>query len=88
MRISLVIVTASISISLPYFADLMALIGAVSNTILIFVLPIACSFILKRDNQSVLFGILILIIGLIGGAVGTYEALVALYHDIINNQIY
>jgi hypothetical protein len=83
LRIALVVFISSISVSLPYFADLLSLIGAVSNTMLIFVLPIACDFILNKNTGiSYVIGGGIMVIGLIGGSMGTYEALIALYNDI------
>jgi hypothetical protein len=68
---------------------MMNLVGAVSNTLLIFVFPILCDYVLeKREGIRVkptfefLFEVLIVLVGLIGGAFGTYDALLALYTDI------
>jgi amino acid permease len=83
LRIAIVGLICSISMSLPFFSDMMSLVGAVSNTMLIFVLPILCDFKLFEKNNFVL-GCLIIIIGLVGGGIGTFDALTALYEDIIH----
>ncbi|KAJ3276566.1 hypothetical protein HDV01_004099 [Terramyces sp. JEL0728] len=84
-----IIILASIcflSVFLPYFADLMNLIGAVSNTMLIFILPVILDHVLhpSKSLPKMLLHLFIVIIGLVGGSMGTYDALLALYNDVTN----
>jgi amino acid permease len=85
LRCGIVGFIASLAIVLPFFSDMMSLIGAVSNTMLIFVLPIVCDFKLFEKNNYVL-GTVIMMIGFFGGSIGTFDALVALYNDIVNSK--
>jgi amino acid permease len=79
---------AAISVMLPYFSDMINLVGAVSNTMLIFVLPIVCDYVLatkagiKKSWNELVLGLFIVIIGVVGGGFGTLDALIALYHNI------
>lgn len=84
LRLLIICSACLLSIFLPFFTDMLSLIGAVSNTMLIFVLPIACEFALLRKS-NVIVGMMILIVGLIGGAVGTFDASIALWNDIIKS---
>jgi amino acid permease len=85
LRFFIVAIVATLAIILPFFSDMMSLIGAVSNTMLIFVLPVVCDFKLFGRN-NVFFGCLVILIGLVGGTLGTFDALEALYNDIINSN--
>jgi vesicular inhibitory amino acid transporter len=82
LRLGIVGLIATLALVLPFFSDMMSLIGAVSNTMLIFVLPIICDFKLFERNQ-VLLGWVIITVGLVGGGIGTFDALKALYNDIM-----
>ena len=84
LRFLVVFFVGTISACLPFFADLMALIGAVSNTMLIFILPVLFNFYLCRDNTTTTYilGLFIMLTGLVGGTLGTYDAVKALYVDI------
>jgi amino acid permease len=84
LRFLVVLFAGSISASLPFFSDLMALIGAVSNTMLIFILPVLFNFYLGKTNTTTTYilGLLIMLTGLVGGTLGTYDAVKALYIDI------
>ncbi|KAJ3315441.1 hypothetical protein HDV04_002983 [Boothiomyces sp. JEL0838] len=75
-----------LSVFLPYFADLMNLVGAVSNTMLIFILPIILDHVLHptKSVPKILLHLFILLIGFTGGSMGTYDALLALYNDVTN----
>ena len=87
-RSLLIAALCAVSILLPYFADMMNLIGALSNTMLIFILPIVCRYMIdqkngKSINKWTLAGEgFILVFGLIGGFFGTFDALQALYCDL------
>ena len=76
-RALIIVALATVSVLLPYFADMMNLVGAVSNTMLIFVLPIVCDYVLSRRAGMVkswgefLLGSLIVTIGIVGGGFGT-----------------
>jgi hypothetical protein len=82
---------SAVSVCLPFFADMMNLVGALSNTMLIFVLPIICRYVLDKRRGKPIKPLLlaaetfILGFGLIGGAFGTASALQALYNDVRNS---
>ena len=84
LRFLVVFFVGTIAACLPFFADLMALIGAVSNTMLIFILPVLFNFYLCRNNttKTYILGLFIMLTGLVGGTLGTYDAIKALYVDI------
>ena len=73
----------TVALLIPYFADFMTLIGAVANTLLIFVFPIVFDAKLNGLGpwRLCLVHGFILLIGLVGGSLGCYQALLALYHD-------
>ena len=87
-RALLMATLSTISIGLPYFADMMNLVGALSNTMLIFILPIVCRFAMDRRNGKLInkrtrvAESFILLFGLIGGFFGTFDAIQALYNDV------
>ncbi|KAI9206866.1 transmembrane amino acid transporter protein-domain-containing protein [Polychytrium aggregatum] len=86
IRSSIVVVLALISIVIPFFADVMTLLGAVANTLLVFVFPVLFDFRLfgfrNRSPFEKGIGILILLVGTLGGCVGGFDALRALWNDI------
>ncbi|KAI9333564.1 transmembrane amino acid transporter protein-domain-containing protein [Obelidium mucronatum] len=86
LRIGIMAFIVGLAIAIPFFKDFMTLLGAVANTALIFVFPVIFDFKLfgfnERPLSEKLFGILILIMGVFGGVVGGYEAIVALVNDI------
>lgn len=91
VRFFLMTFLSTVSICLPFFADMMNLVGALSNTMLIFVLPIVCRYVLdkRRGRQikplALAAEIFILLFGVIGGSFGTADALQALYNDVRNS---
>ena len=91
IRTCIIVSLSTVSILLPYFADFLNLVGALSNVMLIFVLPVVCKFVLDRElgipqsKSDLAIGGAVVIFGLIGGFFGTYEALLALYKDIVGN---
>ncbi|ORY46340.1 hypothetical protein BCR33DRAFT_715453 [Rhizoclosmatium globosum] len=86
LRIVIMGVIVGLAIAIPFFKDFMTLLGAVANTALIFVFPVVFDFKLfgfkDRPLFDKVFGILILIVGVFGGVVGGFEAIVALINDI------
>ncbi|KAJ3324057.1 Integrator complex subunit 3 [Boothiomyces sp. JEL0866] len=86
LRVTILSGICFLSVFLPYFADLMNLVGAVSNTMLIFILPIILDHVLHptKSMPKILLHLFILIIGFTGGSLGTYDALLALYNDVTN----
>ncbi|KAJ3294363.1 hypothetical protein HDU79_011135 [Rhizoclosmatium sp. JEL0117] len=86
LRIVIMGVIVGLAIAIPFFKDFMTLLGAVANTALIFVFPVVFDFKLfgfkDRPLFDKVFGVLILIVGVFGGVVGGFEAIVALINDI------
>ncbi|KAJ3399824.1 hypothetical protein CcCBS67573_g04157 [Chytriomyces confervae] len=86
LRVGMMVVIVLLAIAIPFFKDFMTLLGAVANTALIFVFPVIFDFQLfgfqNRSTSEKVFGILILVVGVFGGVVGGFEAIVALVHDI------
>ncbi|KAI8911046.1 transmembrane amino acid transporter protein-domain-containing protein [Gorgonomyces haynaldii] len=82
LRLFLLTAIVSVSVALPFFSDVMNLIGALSNTLLIFVFPIVFHWKLFGVQRPIL-SVAILAIGLVGGFIGTKDAFIALYRDIM-----
>ncbi len=84
LRVVLMGIICSTAICLPYFSDMMNLIGAVSNTMLIFVLPVICERKLYPSKSFFkdVAHFFILGMGLFGGILGTFDALVDLANKI------
>eukprot|EP00943_MAST-04B_sp_MAST-4B-sp1_P002120 g2120.t1 len=77
LRISLVALTCFVAVMVPYFPDVMSLVGAMCLTMIVFVLPVAFSFKLRGDKMSILekvWGLCIVCCGCIGGIIGTIQA--------------
>lgn len=77
------------AVSLPYFADLMALLGATGNGVLLNIMPMAIWLKLFGWNQidgwkEKSWVIFILIFSISGTVIGTWDALKALWLDIIS----
>ncbi|KAJ3249123.1 hypothetical protein HDU78_007085 [Chytriomyces hyalinus] len=85
-RIGIMTLVLVFALGIPFFKDFMTLLGALCNTALIFIFPVIFDFKLfgfqDRPLKDKLFGIAILIVGVFGGVVGGYEAVVALLNDI------
>lgn len=79
LRISVLAAVAIIAISVPFFADFMNLIGAVANTLLIYIFPVV--FHTRLTNRISIVKIIVLVVGILGGTMGTIDALTALYRD-------
>jgi amino acid permease len=86
-RILIVLFAVFVAIIIPYFADVMSLLGALGNGVLLNVLPI--SIWIKLFGWDCLNGwkekiwvIFILIFSIFGAVIGTIDAIHALYLDI------
>ncbi|KAI8616794.1 transmembrane amino acid transporter protein-domain-containing protein [Chytriomyces sp. MP71] len=86
LRCGLLLLIVMLAIAIPFFKDFMTLLGAVANTALIFVFPVVFDFQLfgfqTRSTFEKVFGIMILVVGVFGGVVGGFEAVVALVNDV------
>ncbi|KAI0219624.1 Amino acid transporter AVT3B [Lamellibrachia satsuma] len=82
LRFGLVTVTGLVVLVVPNFANLMALVGASCCTMLAFVLPglfhmqIHAGSLTKNEKA---FDIFLIIIGIVGGIIGTWDALLRLH---------
>ena len=77
LRLSLVGLTSFIAIMVPYFPDVMSLVGAMCLTMIVFILPVIFSFKLRGQNMTFLekfWGICIVCCGSVGGFIGTIQA--------------
>ncbi|KAI9292586.1 hypothetical protein K502DRAFT_367483 [Neoconidiobolus thromboides FSU 785] len=72
------IILTVIAMYVPYFNDLMALIGAVSNCLIIFLIPVICHFKLfgfkKRPFYDYILAPLCIIVGALGLVLGSIDA--------------
>ncbi|KAJ3294365.1 hypothetical protein HDU79_011137 [Rhizoclosmatium sp. JEL0117] len=86
LRSVIMVVIVGLAMAVPFFKDFMTLLGALANTALIFVFPVLFDFKLfgfhNRTWNEKVFGIVIMIVGVFGGVVGGFEAVVALANDI------
>ncbi|KAJ3131401.1 hypothetical protein HK100_006395 [Physocladia obscura] len=73
LRCVIIFVIVLLAILVPFFRDFMTLLGAIANTLFGF---------RNRKWSEKVFGIIILFVGLFGGVVGGYEAIVTLVNDI------
>ena len=77
IRLGLVVTTAAIASTVPFFPDFMTLIGAMCATALVFVLPCVLSFRLRghvMPRWEWAAAIVTILLGLVGGSIGTYQA--------------
>jgi amino acid permease len=77
LRTSILAGLVIISCSFPYFADVMTLIGAIANMLLIFIFPVVFHWRMygMHSNFSAAIAAVILITGLVGGTLGAMDAL-------------
>ncbi|CAI9744460.1 Hypothetical predicted protein [Octopus vulgaris] len=77
LRMLLVLLTGLVVITIPDFANLMALIGATCCTLLAFILPGLFHFIIFKESTTLLLQVVdvtLILIGMIGAFIGTYDA--------------
>ncbi|KAJ9067499.1 hypothetical protein DSO57_1038535 [Entomophthora muscae] len=90
LRTSIVGVLTLIAVYIPYFSDLVSLVGAVSNCIIIFLVPTVCHYKLfgyrNRKMHDYLLSALVILIALIGLTFGSYSAMTNLILHIKTGQ--
>ena len=91
-RSVIIICLVLISISIPYFSDFMSLLGAVSSSSLMLIIPVAFDWKLfgfyhpnygQRSIANFLCGIFVICLGFYICFVGGMSALTALYKDVV-----
>jgi len=83
LRFILVSITGIIVIVIPNFANLMSFIGATCCTLLAFILPALCHLILFKndlDKFQIFLDIFLILVGIIGSILGSYDALMHIYY--------
>ncbi|CAG8716404.1 5211_t:CDS:2, partial [Racocetra persica] len=90
IRLTLVIFTIYIATTVPYFTNIMSLLGALGNGVLLMILPISVWIKLFGWNNIPKFEkfwvIFILFFALFGAIVGTWDALSALTAEIMDGN--
>ncbi|CAG8562810.1 10436_t:CDS:2, partial [Scutellospora calospora] len=90
LRLTIVIFTIYIAITVPYFTNIMSLLGALGNGVLLMVMPMLVWIKLNGWNKlgclaEKLWVIFILIFALFGAIIGTWDALNALSTEMNGN---
>lgn len=78
VRTALVGAAFAVAVLVPFFGDVMSLVGALCLTMMVFVLPVLLSWKLRPEQLGWverLCGAAIILIGLSAGAIGTYQAI-------------
>jgi len=84
-RASLVIISVFVAVIVPFFGDFMALLGALANCLLVFVLPVV--FYLKlygwktMATSEIIWCMFVMAMGTIGCLFGSADAILALMKD-------
>ena len=77
LRATLVILTTTVAVAVPFFAPVMSFVGATCLTMVVFVLPVVFSWKLRGRRMGLLekvFGILVICCGVMGGTIGSIQA--------------
>ncbi|KAK3245475.1 hypothetical protein CYMTET_43455 [Cymbomonas tetramitiformis] len=85
LRSVLVAITIAFAFAVPYFGDVMSLVGATCGTATVFLLPCAFNLKLRWGNLPIwekLWNVLIFSIGFVGGSIGAYQAFVNLIDNV------
>ncbi|CAG8501156.1 5109_t:CDS:2 [Ambispora gerdemannii] len=87
LRTSLMTIVVCFAVFAPYFADVMALLGALGNGVLLVVMPVVIWIKLFGWDRlhgvgEKLWVVFILIYAVLGSAIGTSDAMMALWNDI------
>ena len=78
--------TGTVAYFVPYFAAFMTLVGACCVTMMVFVLPVVFRLrLLPSSRLEIVWGCVVVIVGLIGGSVGAYQAMRDLIHLLSTN---
>lgn len=78
LRTCLVGFTCFVAVMVPFFGDVMSLVGAMCLTMIVFVLPVVFSFKLRGEELSLgskVWGYCIIFTGVLGGSIGTIQSL-------------
>lgn len=84
IRTALVLSSLVVALSFPYFGSVMALIGSLMSMIVALIYPCACYLKLQSGRLSTMqitSCILIIIVGVISGILGTYSATTRIFGD-------
>ncbi|CAJ0759333.1 6401_t:CDS:2 [Entrophospora sp. SA101] len=90
LRLVTVIAEVYIAVSIPFFADIMSLLGALANGSLVVVIPLLLWLKLvgwsklENNNWEKVWIIFTLIFSITIATIGSYDAVVSLYNDIKN----
>ena len=77
LRATLVVSTCSVAVFVPYFAQVMELVGALCLTMIVFVLPVLFTWKLQGNTMgwiSKFWGFCIIAAGITGGTIGSIQA--------------
>ena len=81
LRLCLVGCTSATAILVPFFAEVMSLVGAMCLTMIVFFLPVVFSWLLWGDRLTLamkVWGLVIICTGSVAGTIGTVQALQAI----------
>ncbi|RKP40088.1 transmembrane amino acid transporter protein-domain-containing protein [Dimargaris cristalligena] len=85
VRIPLMIITMLCAVFVPFFADVMALLGSLIYSTLIFVFPVLIYYKLQGwhllTGRTLLWNVVIIVIGVLCCSIGSYQAILALIRD-------
>lgn len=79
-RCTMVGLTLVVALFLPFFGELMTLVGAGALTVIVFVLPVVFNFKLRSDRKlpigvvEYVCGVFVVLMGLAGGSIGGVQA--------------
>ncbi|CAG8589733.1 923_t:CDS:2 [Ambispora leptoticha] len=91
LRSAAMVMVVWLAITAPYFADVMALLGAMANGLLVVVIPVSTWIKLfgwdqLRGVYEKLWVVFVLIFASVGSFIGTSDAMIALWNDITKND--
>ena len=90
-RAFLVVTSVFVAVIVPFFGDFMALLGALANCLLVFVLPVL--FYLKLygwkrvTTLEIIWCMFVMAIGTIGCLIGSADAILALVKDFRESKV-
>ena len=87
LRTALVLLTAVIAYGVPYFGDVMTLVGALCLAMVVFVLPVLFNLKLRGNQIGLLeriWCVLVALTGASGAGIAAYQAVMALIADVNN----
>ena len=88
LRTASIMGVSLLAIVIPFFKDFMTLVGAMTNTMLIFIFPVIFHYkIFGAQHVSIwehIFRGFIISMGIFSGVIGGWQAIKALYYDFLN----